>query len=481
MIKKHKMYFALAGSDDALNHAITLMAENAEECHPGCFEIRHHERAEESYADYYLAIIDRYDRVFAGTKASDCYGGEPSGRGSYYFGKDGRFLLGGGGPIRVLMLEYEALWEPNYHDISIYLESLSSTCECSACIISKEIIYRTKTSLNSSDSYTLTRYEIAADVHKTAEAQYAASELLKLAKAENAAKGQNIYDLDDPSEKAYRAALFEWLVTDDIYANSVKKLLKAEKVVSKDDIDERYGWFDTKKFALEYALGEEPATDQATRSVPSRKDSPDASADFWQDEPLEYQIPSHHTEDGLLIYERRIMHQHPWVMARDGHWGAIDDMLSKMLGAFPWVGTLFNWTVPDCADPDCAESLIPGDTLAIFADPRHLASNGYYEFRICDKNGRYIGNLSGQDIPLNTSGGIGADCALATLLPHVVATVEDVVPRSRRSKGVKMPKLSVRFDLDLTGADTLLESCHELLLKPLEERNAHSMLPKGRD
>mgnify|MGYP004497053439 CR=1 FL=1 len=158
-----------------------------------------------------------------------------------------------------------------------------------------------------------------------------------------------------------------------------------------------------------------------------------------------------------------------WTSPETKDFRKIDRIMFNLIGSFPWVCDLDSGYTPE--GNEAAEHLFPGDAVVVSSEWAIGDTPGEVRFKVCDSNGAVIGVLWGwMNLVSDSRERRSSAAALACILPHLRATVWDLMPVSLRNKGVYGPKLSIRFDLDPIAAEELIAQTHALLEKDLNDR-----------
>ena len=162
-----------------------------------------------------------------------------------------------------------------------------------------------------------------------------------------------------------------------------------------------------------------------------------------------------------------------WTNPEKKHLRKIDRIMFNLIGAFPWVCEIGSGFTPE--GNEAAERLFPGDAVIVSSEWVIGDTPGEVRFKVCDSNGTVIGVLWGwMNLVSDSRERRSSAAALACILPHVRATVWNLMPVSLRNRGVSGPKLSIRFDLEPIAAEELIGQTHALLEKDLKDRTLSS-------
>lgn len=166
-----------------------------------------------------------------------------------------------------------------------------------------------------------------------------------------------------------------------------------------------------------------------------------------------------------------------WENPQESDLKEIDKLILSAVGSFPWCYDVCHGF--SSQGTETAEHLFPGDAVTVVSDWSTPEYPGRVFFHVLDDQGTQLAIIeSWIQLYGDWQRDLHSSAALACLLPHLTATVDELVPVSLRSKNVAEPKLSIRFDIEPIDFETLLTQTHALLEKDPEERTLSS---KGKE
>ena len=193
----------------------------------------------------------------------------------------------------------------------------------------------------------------------------------------------------------------------------------------------------------------------------------------WEDDDDDDYYDDYDSDDGdesVNLWDRPSIN---WANPKEKDLRKIDGIMFNAIGSFPWAHRIDGGFTPK--GNEAAEHLFPGDVVSVVSDWTMAETPGKVVFKICDENGNVIGNMgSWMDLFEGWEERDSSSAALACILPHLRATVNELVPVSLRNKGVEGPNMSVRFDLEPINAEELIAETHALLEKDRKDRSLSS-------
>ena len=184
-----------------------------------------------------------------------------------------------------------------------------------------------------------------------------------------------------------------------------------------------------------------------------------------------------------------------WTKPREDDYPVLDARIVAAQKAFPFVTIVPEG--PEGRPRDWDESLVPGERVVVKStwvrspvpERPGLADVSFDLYHLSGEHaGGGIGTLSfvtldGTDDKFPgyrlDSGLELIGYELACLLPHTTATVLGTSLRPSKTGAHKRRMPIIRLDLEPVGIETLLAEIHELLSRPLEDRDLSSKTPKG--
>ena len=125
MANFHSVSFAVAGSREAVNQAILLMAKNIAAANNWKVAVKELDDPDASFAEYRHDLDESYYAAFAGAGTQDRYLGETASS----------VVFDGNDRTCVLCLRYSTAWRLNSDDLGTFVEALAKTCAFEACAI----------------------------------------------------------------------------------------------------------------------------------------------------------------------------------------------------------------------------------------------------------------------------------------------------------------------------------------------------------
>ncbi|WP_321974028.1 BspA family leucine-rich repeat surface protein [Paratractidigestivibacter sp.] len=189
MANYHSVSFAVAGSKEAVNRAILLMAENVTGAGAPVTDMG---TPKKNFDSYRHAIEDGYYRAFAGEESQDRYMDGVAGM-SYH----------GNRKACVVSIGYSTAWRLNSNDIDTFVGRLAQTCSFEAVALHAD-------EYDGYDEVYDCSYSVAAagdDVLDDCECVMAGDLLQRLKEAN---EGEGLYKRTDPAGLAWVAAADSW-------------------------------------------------------------------------------------------------------------------------------------------------------------------------------------------------------------------------------------------------------------------------------